>query len=113
MPIAFAAAYLAINLALMLWIERARATGRVPARPVVITTNVLRIGPPLAGAIYLVALAGDWLFVLFVLGFFAAAFWLMGGLLSTLPTSDAEFMRGDGWHDPGAGTSNPSDRDRP
>ena len=82
LPIALALTYLAINLAIMIWFERERAQGRVPARAAVISSRILRYGPPLLGAAYLVAIAGDWPFVIFVGAFFAAAFWLLDGLLA-------------------------------
>ena len=82
LPIALALAYLAINLAIMIWFERDRAHGREPARAAVITSRVLRYGPPLLGAAYLVVIAKDWAFVIFVGAFFAAAFWLLDGLLA-------------------------------
>ena len=112
MPIALTLAYLAVNLATMIWLERERAQGRMPARRVAVLSSALRYGPPLVGALYLVTIAGDWLFVLFVLAFFAGAFWLMDGLLSTIPSGSSERMRGDGWQDPGAGASRGRDRDR-
>jgi hypothetical protein len=112
-PLTLAIAYLAVNLAILVWLERERAGGRMPARRVAAASNALRYGPPLVGAVYLVTMAGDWLFVLFVLAFFAGAFWLMDGLLSTIPSGSSERMRGDGWQDPGAGASRGTDRDRP
>jgi hypothetical protein len=92
LPIALTLAYLAVNLALTVWLERERAAGRRPARRLALSSNVLRYGPPLAGAIYLVAIAGDWPFILFVLAFFAGAFWLMDGLLA-YSQAGAEAMR--------------------
>ena len=82
LPIALTLAYLAVNLALTVWLERERDAGRRPAPRLTLLSSVLRYGPPLAGAIYLVAIAGDWPFILFVLAFFAGAFWLMDGLLA-------------------------------
>jgi hypothetical protein len=82
LPIALAVTYLAINLAIMIWFERERAHGREPARAAVVASRVLRYGPPLVGAAYLVAIAGDWPFVLFVGAFFAVAFWQLDGLLA-------------------------------
>jgi hypothetical protein len=51
----------------------------------------------MAGAIYLVALSGDWAFVLFVLAFFAGAFWLLDGLLAftTPPKGGGPWHGGD------------------
>jgi len=112
-PLTLTLAYLALNLAVMIWLERDRAQGRLPSRRVSAMSSTLRYGPPLVGAVYLVTIAGDWLFVLFVLAFFAGAFWLMDGLLSTIPSGSSERMRGDGWQDPGAGASSGTDRDRP
>jgi hypothetical protein len=82
LPIALAVAYLAINLAIMIWFERERAMGHAPGRAAVISSRILRYGPPLVGAAYLVVVAKDWPFVIFVGGFFAAAFWLLDGLLA-------------------------------
>ena len=104
-------AYLVVNLALMVWLERARAAGRTPALRVATVANVLRYGPALLGAGYLVTLAGDWPFLLFVLGFFAMSFWLMDGLLAVNPGSRTDVMRGGG---PERGIEAPrrTDRDR-
>ena len=91
LPIALAGTYLAINIAIMIWFERERAQGREPARFAVIGSRVLRYGPPLVGAAYLVAIAGDWPFLLFVGAFFAGAFWLLDGLLAyTTPPRGSE-----------------------
>ena len=102
MPLAvvLAVAYLAINLAIMVRLERERAQGRVPAPRASALANLVRYGPPLAGVVYLVALTGDWAFVLFVLAFFAGAFWLLDGLLFTHtgPSAGSEAMR-SGWDD--------------
>lgn len=92
LPIALTLAYLAVNLALTVWLERERDAGRRPAARLALFSTVLRYGPPLAGAIYLVAIAGDWPFILFVLAFFAGAFWLMDGLLAYSPAG-AEALR--------------------
>ena len=51
------------------------------------------------GAAYLVAIAGDWPFVLFVGIFFAGAFWLLDGLLAyhePLPKEASGIGIGDG-----------------
>jgi hypothetical protein len=83
MPLAFvlATTYLLINFAFMIWLVREEASGRRPAPSTVLTARILRYGPPLAGFFYLVTIAGDWPFVLFVGGFFVGAFWLLDGLL--------------------------------
>jgi hypothetical protein len=107
--IGLTAAYLVVNLALMVWLERERAAGRTPAPRVVASSNVLRYGPALLGAGYLVTLAGDWLFFLFVLGFFAMSFWLMDGLLAVNPASRTDVMRGGG---PERGVEAPRRTDR-
>jgi hypothetical protein len=75
-------AYLAINLGLMIWVERERAHERELAWQVGVAVAALRYAPPIACAIYLVVLSGDWQFVLLVLGFFAISGWLMTGLLA-------------------------------
>jgi tellurite resistance protein TehA-like permease len=91
LAIALAGAYLAINIAIMIWFERERSQGRAPAGRALIASRVLRYGPPLAGAAYLVAIAGDWPFVVFVGIFFAGAFWLLNGLLAyTVPPKGSE-----------------------
>ena len=82
LPIALALTYLAINLAIMIWFERERAHGRAPTRAAAISSRILRYGPPVLGAVYLVAIAGDWPFVIFVGAFFAVAFWQLDGLLA-------------------------------
>lgn len=82
LPVALAVTYLAINMALMVWIVRADAAGRTPSGWLTGTSQVLRYLPPLLGAIYLVTRAGDWPFVLFVIFFFAVAFYLLDGVLN-------------------------------
>jgi hypothetical protein len=82
LPIVLAGTYLAINIAIMIWFERERAQGRSPRGGALILSRVLRYGPPLVGAAYLIAVTGDWLFVGFVFVFFAISFWLMNGLLA-------------------------------
>ena len=72
-PIALTIAYLAINVPMMVRLERERARGRAPSRGVSMLAIVLRYGPPLLGVIYLEMIAGDWLFLLFVAVFFAAS----------------------------------------
>lgn len=95
MPIAIALtlAYLAVNLMLMVWIERERMHEREVAWQVGTVAAVLRYGPPLAGVLYLLTISGDWAFALFVVGFFALAAWLMTGLLAY--TSFGPDGRGD------------------
>ncbi len=74
--------YLAINLVLMVWLERERANEREVSWQAVALVAGLRYGPPVVGALYLLTISGDWLFAVFVLGFFAIAAWLMTGLLA-------------------------------
>jgi hypothetical protein len=88
MPVLLALGYLVVNLAFTVWIERERAHGRRPEPLVTRLAFILRYGPPLVGAAYLVAIARDWLFVGFVIVFFAISFWLMNGLLAYTSTSD-------------------------
>ena len=109
LPIALAVAYLALNFTIMIWLETERAHGRVAAGRLTILSHTLRYGPPLLGVLYLVTIAGDWVFFLFVLAFFAAGFWMLNGLLAyTEPRRGSEPMRNfDG--DANAGT----DRDHP
>lgn len=82
LPVTLAATYFAVNLAITIWIVREETRDRVPPDWLVALARTLRYGPPLAGLIYLVTRAGDWPFVLFVVVFFATAFWLLGGLLN-------------------------------
>jgi hypothetical protein len=82
LPVVLATSYLVINLALTIWIVREETGGRSPSGWLVATSQVLRYVPPLIGAVYLVTRAGDWPFVLFVLFFFALAFFLLDGLLN-------------------------------
>lgn len=99
LPITLTVAYLAVNLALMVWLEHERAHDREPSDRVTVIAGALRYGPPLAGLVYLVTITGDWLFLGFVLAFFAGAFWLMDGLLAfTGPSNGREAMR-SGWDD--------------
>jgi hypothetical protein len=112
LPIALTLAYLAINLAMMLWLERERSNGRRPSRSVAALSIALRFGPPLLGVIYLELIAGDWMFLVFVVAFFAASFWLMDGLLTvTTPLRGPEAMR-SGWDDRGARAPSGTDRER-
>jgi hypothetical protein len=91
--LALTVAYLAVNLALMVWIERERAHEREISWQLGMLTAVLRYGPPLAGVIYLLTISGDWIFALFVVAFFGIAAWLMNGLLAY--TSFGPDGRGD------------------
>ena len=112
LPIALTLAYLAINLAMMLWLERERSDGRRTSRGVSALSIALRYGPPLLGVIYLELIAGDWLFLIFVVAFFAASFWLMDGLLTvTTPPRSSNPMH-SGWDDRGARAPSGSDRER-
>jgi hypothetical protein len=112
LPVLLTIAYLAINLALLVWLERERAQGRPPAQRVATLALALRFGPPLIGFAYLVTIAGDWLFFLFVAAFFAIGFWLLDGLLAfTIPPRRSDTMR-KGWDDRGAGTPSNPDRER-
>jgi hypothetical protein len=83
LPVVLALGYLIVNFAIMVWLVREEAAGRVPHAPTTIIARVLRYGPPLLGLVYLVTIAGDWPFFLFVLTFFTVAFGLLNGLLST------------------------------
>lgn len=80
-PIVLTVAYLIVNFALMIWIERDRAASREPSSRLIALSVALRWGPPLAGLIYLEAVAGDWVFFMFVIVFFAFAFYLLDSLL--------------------------------
>ena len=84
MPLAVALAitYLAVNLAITVWIVREEEHGRGPRRRMTLASRVLRYGPALLGLGYLVTIAGDWPFFLFVVVFFGVAFLLLNGLLS-------------------------------
>ena len=93
-PILLTVAYLAINVPVMVWLERERSSGREISWQVSGIVGVLRYGPPLAGALYLLTISGDWLFAIFVLGFFGTAAWLMSGLLSfTNPGQEPDSRR--------------------
>lgn len=80
-PVLIAATYLVINFAIMVWMVREEHHERTSPPGAVVTARMLRYGPPLLGLGYLVTIAGDWPFFLFVLVFFALAFWLLDGLL--------------------------------
>jgi hypothetical protein len=82
LPVTLAGAYLVINLAIAVWVAREEAQGRVVAPWFVTVSRTLRYGPPLLGVVYLLTLADDWPFVLFVGAFFLGAFWLLDGLLN-------------------------------
>lgn len=81
-PALFAGAYLAINVPLMVWLVRAQTEGRTPPSAITISARVVRYGPAFLGFVYLVTIAGDWPFVLFVLTFFVASFWMLGRALN-------------------------------
>lgn len=82
LPVIFAGAYLAINVPLMVWLVREQAEGRTPSSAITVAARTLQYGPAILGLLYLVTIAGDWPFVLFVLAFFAVGFWLLDGLLN-------------------------------
>jgi hypothetical protein len=77
LPVILAAGYLAINFWLVVWIARDEARGAAPAPAVVLIARILRYVPPLIGLLYLVTIAGDWPFFLFVVGFFTFGFFLL------------------------------------
>jgi hypothetical protein len=81
-PVTLAATYLVINLAISVWLVREETHGREVSPWVKTATRTLRYGPPLLGVFYLVTIADDWPFFLFVVAFFGSAFWLMIGLLN-------------------------------
>lgn len=93
MPVLLALGYLVVNLAITIWLERERAHGRRPTDRVAIMAGIVRYGPPLLGAAYLIVIARDWLFVGFVIVFFAISFWLMNGLLAFSSHADGPRIR--------------------
>ena len=109
LPVAIALTYLAVNVAMMAWVELRRTTREpsddgltAPSDRVLILSNVLRYGPPLAALLYLVTIAGDWLFFVFVAVFFAGSFWMMDGLLAhTTTTPSKRDAMHRGWDDRG------------
>jgi hypothetical protein len=113
LPITLAVTYLAINLAMMLWLESERANGREPSRSVSGLSIALRFGPPLLGVIYLEVIAGDWVFLGLVAAFFIASFWLLDGLLTTtVPRRGSEAMR-SGWDERTISRPSRADQDGP
>jgi hypothetical protein len=111
LPITLALAYLGVNVVLMVWLERERAQDRAAGRRMSVIAPLLRYGPPVLGLIYLVTLAGDWMFFVFVIIFFAASFWLMDGLLAfTVPARGPDAMR-NGWDDRNVRAQSSSDRE--
>lgn len=109
LPVALALTYLAVNVAMMVWVERRRIAATpvdegltAPSDRVLIVANVLRYGPPLLGLLYLVTIAGDWMFFVFVVVFFAASFWMMDGVLAhTTTTPSKRDAMHRGWDDRG------------
>ena len=81
-PVWIAAAYVAINMAITVWIVREETHGRQVSDAMAAWSGVLRYAPPATGLLYLVTKAGDWPFVLFVAAFFAMAAWLLHNLLN-------------------------------
>lgn len=75
--------YVAIGFAAIVWLARTEARGRVVSTRTAIVVRSVIYGPPLLGFLYLVTIAGDWPFFLFVVVFFSIAFLLLNGLLST------------------------------
>jgi hypothetical protein len=113
LPLTLAFGYLAVNFTIMVWLEFERASGRVPTGRVAALSHALRYGPPLLGVLYLVTIAGDWVFFLFVLGFFAAGSWMLNGLLAfTEPRRGSEAMRNIDLENRNARASSGTDRDR-
>ncbi|MBW3613570.1 MAG: hypothetical protein KY392_06900 [Chloroflexi bacterium] len=82
LPITLASIYFAVNFAILVWVAREETGGRAFPAGLIVASRALRYGPPLIGLLYLVTIAGDWPFVLFVAAFFAGAFWLLDGLLN-------------------------------
>jgi hypothetical protein len=82
LPFTVAATYLVLNFALVVWIAREETSGRAPSPSLVGIGRVIRYLPPLFGLVYLVTIAGDWPFFLFVVVFFTVALALLNGLLS-------------------------------
>ena len=68
--------------AIILTVPAARTHGRTIRSGFTLLSRVLRYGPALLGLGYLVTIAGDWPFFLFVVVFFGVAFLLLNGLLS-------------------------------
>ena len=83
LPVVLAAGYLAVNFTLMVWLVREDTAGRAVPAGMTLLGRLLRYGPPTLGLAYLITIAGDWPFFLFVLAFFGFAFALLNGLLST------------------------------
>lgn len=77
LPVLLALAYLVINFALVVWIAREESRGQITPTWVVVVGRILRYVPPLIGLVYLVTIAGDWPFFLFVVGFFTFAFFVL------------------------------------
>ena len=76
-PVSLAATYLAINLAFVVRIARDEVRGVTPTPWLLPIARILRYVPPLVGLLYLVTIAGDWPFFLFVVGFFTFGFFLL------------------------------------
>lgn len=77
LPIVLVAAYLAVNFAFVVWIAREETAGRAVPGRVLVIGRILRYVPALIGLAYLVTIAGDWPFFLFVVGFFTFGFYLL------------------------------------
>jgi hypothetical protein len=77
LPVSLAATYLAINLAFVVRIAREEVRGVTPAPWLLLIARILRYLPPLIGLLYLVTIAGDWPFFLFVVGFLTFGFFLL------------------------------------
>lgn len=77
LPVILAAGYLAINFWLVVWIAREEVRGVTPAPWLLLVARILRYVPPLIGLLYLVTIARDWPFFLFVVGFFTFGLFLL------------------------------------
>jgi hypothetical protein len=77
------AVYLAIGFTLIVWLAREDARGRSVPTWASVGARAAIYGPPVLGFLYLVTIAGDWPFFLFVLVFFSIALLMLDGVLNT------------------------------
>jgi len=83
LPVFLTLGYLLIGFGCIVWLAHREAHGRTVETWQAVLARTAVFGPPLLGFGYLVTIAGDWPFLLFVIGFFAIGALLLNGLLNT------------------------------
>ena len=79
--IALGIAYIAVNVAVQMWLGARLGQGRISTRRLAVASTLVRYGPVLVVIAYVAAVGGNWWLILLVGGFAASAFWMLDGLL--------------------------------